>query len=145
MTASDAARPGWIALPAALAVAAATATMLPWWRADHGAVPLGAGPLRELPTDTWTGVEVIGWWTALIAVPAGVAVVAAAVALLMSARQPRSDGANAAFGTSTAPDAAFAPFGAPPRVGGGQRSQKPRMCRSTASAAFAGSPARTAS
>ncbi|MDT0351569.1 hypothetical protein [Pseudonocardia charpentierae] len=87
MTTSDARRPVLpVAVPVAFAVTAAGAALLPWWRADRGAVLLGAGPLRELPPDTWTGVAVSGWWTAAIAVPAGVAVVAAALAFGRSAR-----------------------------------------------------------
>jgi hypothetical protein len=96
MTTSDARRPVLpVAVPVALAVTAAGATLLPWWRADRGAVLLSAGPLRELPPDTWTGVAVSGWWTAATAVPAGVAVVAAALAIGRSARAGRfSDAAR---------------------------------------------------
>ena len=81
MPTSDARRPVLpVAVPVVLAVTAAGAALLPWWRADRGAVLLGAGPLRELPPDTWTGVAVSGWWTAATAVPAGVAILATALA-----------------------------------------------------------------
>ena len=54
--------------------------------------------------------------------------------------------ANAALGRSDLPKAAFARDGRPLRaMRGRQPTQKPRMCRSTASAASAGSPATTAS
>ncbi|HSU10217.1 MAG TPA: hypothetical protein VLK57_13550 [Pseudonocardia sp.] len=96
MPTSDARRPVLpVAVPVALAVTAAGATLLPWWRADRGAVLLGAGPLRELPPDTWTGVAVSGWWTAATAVPAGVAILATALAFGRSARAGRfSDAAR---------------------------------------------------
>jgi hypothetical protein len=85
MPTSDARRPVLpVAVPVALAVTAAGAALLPWWRADRGAVLLGAGPLRELPPDT-----------SAIAVPAGVAVVAGALAAGRSARAGRfSDAAR---------------------------------------------------
>ena len=84
-----------IALPAGLAAVAAAATVLPWWRADRGAVLLGgdpgtsiqrgavgggggvAGPVTELPPDVWTGVEVTGLWAVVVAVSAGAALVVA--------------------------------------------------------------------
>ena len=63
MSTLDTARRRWavldVAAPAALAVVAAATTPLPWWRPDQGAVLLGAGPVAELPPDTWTGVEMI--------------------------------------------------------------------------------------
>ena len=54
---------------------------------------------------------------------------------------------KAALGALNAPKAAFARIWAPTLAGamGAQPDQKPRMCRSTASAASAGSPATTAS
>ena len=85
MSTLDTARRRWavldVAAPAALAVVAAATTPLPWWRPDRGAVLLGAGPVTELPPDTWTGVEMIGPWAAALVVPAGIAVVAAALAI----------------------------------------------------------------
>ena len=92
-----------IALTAGLAAVAAAAMVLPWWRADRGAVLLGgdpvtlirrgaaashevrggrvvAGSVTELPPDVWTGVEVAGPWAVVVAVPAGAALVAAVLA-----------------------------------------------------------------
>ena len=93
MSTPDPARRRWavleVAAPATLAAVAAAATPLPWWRADRGAVLLGAGPVTELPPDTWTGVEMIGPWAAAVAVPAGIAVLAAALAILGSIRAER--------------------------------------------------------
>ena len=93
MSTLDTARRRWavldVAAPAALAVVAAATTPLPWWRPDRGAVLLGAGPMTELPPDTWTGVEMIGPWAAALVVPAGIAVVAAALAILGSIRAER--------------------------------------------------------
>jgi len=86
MSTPDPARRRWavleVAAPTTLAAVAAAATPLPWWRADRGAVLLGAGPVTELPPDTWTGVEMIGPWAVAVAVPAGIAVLAAALAIL---------------------------------------------------------------
>ena len=88
MSTPDPARRRWavleVAAPATLAAVAAAATALPWWRADRGAVLLGAGPVTELPPDTWTGVEMIGPWAVAVAVPAAIAVLAAALAILGS-------------------------------------------------------------
>ncbi|MBL8927497.1 MAG: hypothetical protein JNM77_14835 [Pseudonocardia sp.] len=78
-----------VAAPATLAAVAAAATALPWWQADRGAVLLGTGPVTELPPDTWTGVEMIGPWAVAVAVPAGIAVLAAALAILGSVRAAR--------------------------------------------------------
>ena len=93
MSTPDPARRRWavleVAAPATLAAVAAAATPLPWWRADRGAVLLGAGPVTELPPDTWTGVEMIGPWAVAVAVPAGIAVLAAALAILGSIRAER--------------------------------------------------------
>ena len=92
-----------IALPAGLAAVAAAAMVLPWWRADRGAVLLGgdpvtlirrgaaasdevrggrvvAGAVTELPPDVWTGVEVAGPWAVVVAASAGAALVAALLA-----------------------------------------------------------------
>ena len=89
--------------PAGLAAVAAAATVLPWWRADRGAVLLGgdpgtlirrgaaashevrggrvvAGSVTELPPDVWTGVEVAGPWAVVVAASAGAALVAALLA-----------------------------------------------------------------
>src|SRR4051812_21479398 len=56
----------WPAVPAALALAAAAALVLPWWRAGAGPVLLGGGPLRELAPDSWTGIEVAGLRAVLV-------------------------------------------------------------------------------
>ena len=66
----------WAVVPAALAVLAAAASFLPWWQAGTGAVLLGGGPLRALPPDSWTGIEVLGLRTVPVGVLALVAVVA---------------------------------------------------------------------
>ena len=71
------------ALPAGLAVVAAAAVLLPWWRASRGALLLGAGPLQELPPDTWSGVETAGPRAAVLG---GLAVVAAVLTLALVAR-----------------------------------------------------------
>jgi hypothetical protein len=70
-------------LPAGLAAIAAAAVLLPWWRADRGAVLLGAGPLEELAPDRWTGIEVAGPQAAVLG---GLAVLAAVLALGVVAR-----------------------------------------------------------
>jgi hypothetical protein len=71
---------------AALAAGAAAAPLLPWWRADRGAVLLGGEQLTELPPDVWTGAEVLGPWAAVVAVPAGAAVVLALVVAVAGGR-----------------------------------------------------------
>ncbi len=70
----------WRPVPAAaLAVVAAAALALPWWRADRGPSLLGAGPSRTAAPDVWAGSEIAG--------PRAVVVVAlAVVALAVSAR-----------------------------------------------------------
>ena len=70
-------------LPAGLAAIAAAAVLLPWWRADRGAVLLGAGPLEELAPDRWTGIEAAGPQAAVLG---GLAVLAAVLALGVVAR-----------------------------------------------------------
>jgi hypothetical protein len=65
-------------VPAVFAVAAAGALLLPWHRAARGPVLLGAGPLRELPADAWTGTDVAGPRAVL---PAALVLVAAVLAV----------------------------------------------------------------
>lgn len=81
MTTPAAARLRWTAprvvLPAALAAVAAAALLLPWWRADRGAVLLDGEGVRALDPDVWTGVEVTGVWTVVVAALAAVSVVVA--------------------------------------------------------------------
>jgi hypothetical protein len=71
-----------IALAAVLAAGAAAAFLLPWWRADGGAVLLGGAPVHQLPPDVWTGVEVAGPLTVLVVVQAGASVALAVLACL---------------------------------------------------------------
>ena len=68
----------WPAVSAGLAAVAAAALLLPWWRAGAGPVLLGGRPLRALPADSWTGVEVAGGRALVVAGLAVVAVVAGA-------------------------------------------------------------------
>jgi hypothetical protein len=70
-------------LPPGLAAVAAAALLLPWWRADRGAVLLGAGPLEELAPDRWTGIEAAGPQAAVLG---GLAVLAAVLAVGVVAR-----------------------------------------------------------
>jgi hypothetical protein len=81
MSTSAAAPPRWTVhrvLPAsALCAAAAGALLLPWWRADRGAVLLDGESVAALPPDVWTGVEVTGPWAVAVAAPAAVAVLMA--------------------------------------------------------------------
>ena len=72
----------WPVVPVVPAVGGAAALLLTWWRADFGPVLLGSGPLRELSPDAWTGVEVAGMRTAVVAILAGAAVLAALLGLL---------------------------------------------------------------
>ena len=46
-----------IALPAGLAAVAAAATVLPWWRADRGAVLLGGDPGTSIQRGAVRGVD----------------------------------------------------------------------------------------
>jgi hypothetical protein len=66
------------ALAAGSAAVGAVGLLLPWWRAGPGPVLLGTGPLRELPADAWTGIEVAGPRAVVVAALAVAAVVAVA-------------------------------------------------------------------
>ncbi len=64
----------------ALDLVAAAALLLPWWREPVTPVLLVPGPTLALPRETWAGWEVLGaGGMALLLVPAGAAIVAAAV------------------------------------------------------------------
>jgi hypothetical protein len=72
----------WPAVPAVLALAAAAALFLPWWRAGAGPVLLGGGPLRVLAPDSWTGIEVAGLRAVLVGGLALLATVTGAVGVV---------------------------------------------------------------
>ncbi len=103
----------WPAAAGALAVLAAAAFALPWWRAERGASLLGAGPVRTAAPDVWTGTEVAGLRAVLVV---ALAVVALAVSALAAVRASGAAGARSGV---AATGAAAAACGAAALVGWG--------------------------
>ena len=109
----------WPALPVALAVVGTAALALPWWRPDAGPVLLGGpGPPAARPPDTWTGVQVAGPRSVVLAVLV-VAAVVAAVGYARGGPALPVAGLTAAAGGAvlTGGDAALADWGSSDAVG----------------------------